>query len=173
MNASYFLFLGLFIACLVIRSSYEVLKKSGKVSPKSKPLFAGVFTAMCVLWTSWFGMCPVDPLPKALPDQVRWAGLALVLIGIALAVGALVQLRGLESIDRLITTGVFSRLRHPMYTGFLFWIIGWSTYHGALMSFLAGLVGIGNILYWRRLEERKLESEYGEIYRVYCKQTWF
>lgn len=118
-------------------------------------------------------MCPLDPSPVALPDLVRWTGFALVIIGTGLAVGALVQLRGLENIDRLITTGLFSRLRHPMYTGFLFWIVGWSTYHGALTSFLVGLVGIGNILYWRQLEEQRLESYYGEAYRAFRKQTWF
>ena len=173
MEARFSLLFCLYVACLLIRSSYEVLKKSGRVNPRSKSLFAVVFTAMCVLWMSWFGMCPLDPSPVALPDLVRWTGFALVIIGTGLAVGALVQLRGLENIDRLITTGLFSRLRHPMYTGFLFWIVGWSTYHGALTSFFVGLVGIGNILYWRQLEEKRLESYYGAAYRTFRKQTWF
>ncbi|MDD4767906.1 MAG: hypothetical protein PHF87_10085 [Desulfotomaculaceae bacterium] len=34
-------------------------------------------------------------------------------------------------------------------------------------------VGIGNIIYWKRLEEEELESRYGEIYREYRKGTWF
>jgi protein-S-isoprenylcysteine O-methyltransferase Ste14 len=173
MNGSYFLFLSLFIASLVIRSSYEVLKKSGKVNPESKPLFAAVFTAMCLMWISWFGMCPLDPFPIALPDQVRWTGFVLVVVGSVLAVGGLVQLRGVENIDRLVTTGLFSKLRHPMYTGFLCWIVGWSTCQSALASAAVGLLGIGNILYWRRLEENALELSYGEIYRVYRERTWF
>jgi protein-S-isoprenylcysteine O-methyltransferase Ste14 len=173
MKNNYPFFFGLYVTCLLIRSSYELLKKVGKVNPRNNALFAAVFTAMCALWVSWFWMCPLDPLPVMLPDLVRWSGLALAVIGIALAVGALVQLRGLENIDRLITTGLFSRLRHPMYMGFVSWIIGWSAYHGALASFLVGLVGIGNILYWRRLEDEKLEAQYGEIYLAYRKQTWF
>ena len=43
-----------------------------------------------------------------------------------------------------------------MYTGFVLWILGWSTYHGAIVSLAIGLVGIANILYWRRLEEARL-----------------
>ena len=173
MNANFAAFLFLFLGCLLVRSTYEVLKKSGRVNPRNRLLFAVVFTAMCALWISWFGMCPLDPLPLLLPDPVRWIGFGIVVIGLGLAVGALLQLRGLENIDHLITTGLFSKLRHPMYTGFLSWIVGWSTYHGALASFLAGLLGICNVLYWRRLEEQYLESQYGETYRVYRKQTWF
>ncbi len=29
------------------------------------------------------------------------------------------------------------------------------------------------ILYWRRQEERELESNYGEVYLGYRKRTWF
>ena len=173
MNTNFAAFLFLFLGCLLVRSTYEVLKKSGRVNPRNRLLFAVVFTAMCALWISWFGMCPLDPLPLPLPDPVRWIGFGIVVIGLGLAVGALLQLRGLENIDHLITTGLFSKLRHPMYTGFLSWIVGWSTYHGALASFLAGLLGIFNVLYWRRLEEQHLESQFGETYRVYRKQTWF
>jgi protein-S-isoprenylcysteine O-methyltransferase Ste14 len=135
--------------------------------------FAIVFTAMCSLWVCWFAMCPLDPIVVALPDAVRWIGFGMFIIGWLLALGALAQLKGLENIDHLITTGVFRMIRHPMYTGFLLWIIGWGVYHGALMSLLIGIFGIGNILYWRRLEERKLESAYGERYSLYRSQTWF
>jgi protein-S-isoprenylcysteine O-methyltransferase Ste14 len=170
---TYFLFSGLYLISLSVRTSYEILKKSGRLNPNSKLFFTIVFIAMCVLWTSWFAMGPVDPLPVCLPDPARWIGLGLVFIGSALAIGALVQLKGLENIDRLITVGLFSRIRHPMYTGFLSWLVGWSVYHGALISFLVGLLGVGNILYWRRLEEDKLESQYGETYRAYRRHTWF
>jgi len=52
-----------------------------------------------------------------------------------------------------------------MYTGFILWILGWAVYHSALISLLAGFIGIGNILYWQRLEEEELESRYREVYR--------
>jgi protein-S-isoprenylcysteine O-methyltransferase Ste14 len=165
--------LGIYLACLSIRTAYELLKKSGKVAPGNKTLFSVVFVAMVTLWVCWFAMCPLDPIVVAIPDAVRWIGLGIFIVGWTLALGALVQLRGLEDINHLITTGLFKRIRHPMYTGFLSWIVGWSMYHGALTSFLVGIVGIGNILYWRHLEELKLESEYGERYRLYRRQTWF
>ena len=173
MNAKYATLLALFLACLLLRTTYEMLKKSGSVNPGNKSIFALVFTAMCLLWASWFTMCPMDPYPIVLPDAIRWTCLSIVILGVGLAIVALMQLRGLENIGHLVTTGVFSKIRHPMYTGFLSWIVGWSLYHGALMSLIAGFVGIGSILYWRRVEEDALELRYGDRYSVYRNHTWF
>lgn len=173
MNPKFSTALSLFLACLAIRTSYEILKKAGKINPKSTILFLLILLAMCLLWISWFTMCPQDPLPLKLPDFVNWIGLGILLIGLGPAIGALIQLRGVENIDHLVTTGLFRRLRHPMYLGFILWIIGWAIYHGAVASLIAGLAGIGNIVYWRHLEEVHLAKAYGEEYFRYREQTWF
>ena len=173
MNTYYLVFLGLYLGSLIIRTGYELLKKTGRVNPKSMIIFAVVFAAMCLLWVSWFILCTLDPFRFALPDTVRWVGLGMLIMGLGLTIGGVVQLRGLENINHLVTTGLFSKLRHPMYTGFILWILGWAIYHGAVLSLVFGCVGIGNILYWRRLEEENLESWYGEDYRRYRQGTWF
>jgi protein-S-isoprenylcysteine O-methyltransferase Ste14 len=143
------------------------------VNPESKILFAVILTDMIVLWISWFGMCPLDPLVVNVPNPIRIAGLILFLTGMVLAIGALVQLRGVENIDHLVTTGLFALTRHPMYLGFILWIIGWSLYHAAGASFIAGCVGIVNVLFWRHLEEDKLSANYGETYKQYQTKTRF
>jgi len=173
MSNEFLVFLGLYLVCLTTRTTYELFKKAGKVNLKSKTLFSLIFTAMCLMWVSWFLMCPRDPYPLDLPPAARWTGLGVFLLGWGLAIGALIQLKRLEDTDHLVTTGLFSVLRHPMYTGFIFWILGWCVFHGAGVSLLAGILGIANILYWRRLEEMALESRYGELYREYRRGTWF
>ena len=173
MKPGYFTALGLYLTCLAIRTGYEMLKKAGKVNPKNVVLFLFILLAMCLLWISWFVMCPQDPLHLTLPGLIRWVGLGIFIVGLVLAVGALIQLRGVENIDHLVTTGLFARLRHPMYLGFIFWILGWVIYHGAAASLLAGFVGIGNIIYWRHLEEDHLQRTYGDEYDAYRRQTWF
>jgi protein-S-isoprenylcysteine O-methyltransferase Ste14 len=173
MNTNYFVFLGIYLGSLIARTCYELLKKTGKVNPKSTIVFAVIFAVMCLMWISWFNMGPLDLWRLALPNIVRWVGLGLVIAGMGLAIGAFVQLRGLENIDHLVTTGLFSKLRHPMYTGFILWILGWAIFHGAVVSLVVGFVGIGNILYWRRLENRNMEEMYGEVYKEYRKKTWF
>ena len=40
-------------------------------------------------------------------------------------------------------------------------------------SLAVGLAGIGNILFWRHVEEQHLETCYGEAYRAYRANTWF
>jgi protein-S-isoprenylcysteine O-methyltransferase Ste14 len=172
MNTDYLVFLSLYLSSLIVRTGYELLKKAGRVNPKSRIVFAAVFTVMCLMWVSWFGLCPLDPFRFALPDLLRWMALGAVIAGFGLVIGGVLQLRGLENIGHLVTSGLYSKLRHPMYTGFILWILGWAVYHGAVVSLVVGCVGIGNILYWRRLEEDNLESRYGQEYREYRRGTW-
>jgi protein-S-isoprenylcysteine O-methyltransferase Ste14 len=162
-----------FLAALAIRTGYEYLKRAGTLDARSPALFAVILLDMMLLWASWFTMCLTEPGRPAVPAAVAAAGLAAVAGGTVLAVGALLQLRGVENIDHLVTTGFFARVRHPMYLGFVLWILGWAVFHGAIVSLAIGLIGIGNILLWRRLEERDLEGSYGAAYRSYRAQTWF
>ena len=60
-----------------------------------------------------------------------------------------------------------------MYTGFILWILGWAIFHGAVVSLGVGFVGIGNILYWRQLEDENLEKLYGEVYKEYRQKHGF
>ena len=173
MNHEFPVFLGLFAAGLVVRMVYERLKLAGRVDIRNRLVFAVVFTGMCLMWMGWFGLVPEDPVKVALPGPVKGLGLGITGLGVALAVGAFVQLRGLEDIDRLVTTGLFSRIRHPMYTGFLLWIPGWMLAHGAVASLVPGIAGAAGILYWQRLEEAAVEERFGEAYRTYRRGTWF
>ena len=81
--------------------------------------------------------------------------------------------RLLRQTNQAVTTGLYSRLRHPMYAGFVLWIAGWLLYHGALLSLVPGLIGVFNIVYWGRLEDDRLAKEYGQAYEDYRRLTWF
>jgi protein-S-isoprenylcysteine O-methyltransferase Ste14 len=173
MDGTFLLFAILFVACLAIRGIYELLKEARRINPESRIIFSGILAVMILLWLSWFSLPEADPVPLGLPETVRWAGLAVVAMGTILAVGALVQLRGVENIDRLVTTGLFSRIRHPMYLGFICWLLGWSIVRDAGASFLIGLAGTGSVLWWRHLEEGRLERQFGDSYLQYRRTTWF
>ncbi len=173
MNSGFLTFAVLFLLCLAIRCGYELLKESGRIDTERRPVFIAIVAAMCVLWISWFSLCRADPYRMDLPGAVRWAGFAVFLAGMALAVGALIQLRGVENIKHMVTAGLFRKIRHPMYTGFILWIFGWSVYHGALLSLAIGLFGVAATLWWRHLEDRRLEVQFGSGYRNYRLTTWF
>ena len=173
MNLEFWILFCLFVACHVIRTTYELLKKRGTITEKNKPAFIIVLIAMIALWVSWFGMCPIDPFRVDLPPFIRMTGFALFVLGLVLAVTALIQLRGVEHVDRLVTKGLFAVTRHPMYIGFVFWIVGWATYHGAAFSLIPGTLAIVNIVFWARLEDERLLERYGEEYRTYREETLF
>jgi protein-S-isoprenylcysteine O-methyltransferase Ste14 len=173
MTTEFLVLVILFLMSLAIRCGYELLKEAHKINPESKPIFAAILTVMCILWVSWFTLCRLDPFRIDLPDPVRWIGLATFALGMVLAVGALVQLRGVENIDHLVTSGLFKRIRHPMYVGFIAWILGWSVFHGAVVSLGIGLIGVVCVLWWRHLEEARLDVQFGTRYHEYKLSTWF
>ena len=173
MKYAFFVYVVLCLIGLGIRTTYEILKKNGKVDMKKMTVFVVVFAAMMLMLVSPILMGPLDPWRIHYPIAVRGSGLIVLIAGFGLALGGLVQLRGVENINHLVTNGLFSKIRHPMYTGFILWISGWVIFYGAVGSFLVGIVCVGNILYWCRLEDRQLAAAYGDIHLTYSKRTWF
>jgi protein-S-isoprenylcysteine O-methyltransferase Ste14 len=85
----------------------------------------------------------------------------------------LFTIKTLESYKgNLITKGIYSKIRQPMYTGFILWLIGPPLLYGSLYSFVLSIVFIANVLYWRQLEEYELEKRFPE-YLNYKKKTLF
>ena len=125
MCAPYLVPLVLYLVGLTIRDLYELLKLSHKVDPTDARVFAVVFTSMCVMWLCWFAVGALAPTRVEIPSAVRWLGVGTVLFGTAVSVGGMWQLGGVENIDRLVTVGLFAVVRHPMYLGFILWILGW------------------------------------------------
>jgi protein-S-isoprenylcysteine O-methyltransferase Ste14 len=73
---------------------------------------------------------------------------------------------------RLVTAGVYRRIRHPMYAAHFLWCIAqalllpnWIAGWGSLAAFLP--------LYRRRVprEERMMADYFGDDYRAYCART--
>jgi len=169
------LFFELIMVCTVthiIRTIYEILKHK-KVLEASKLTFVIMFINMLILWVSWGFLCSLDIYKMNLPVLIRYLGLALVAFGIIIFLMGLFTIKTLESYEGdLITTGIYSKIRHPMYLGFILWSIGFPIYFGALFSFILSFLFIGNILFWRYLEEKELEERFS-TYKDYRKSTIF
>jgi protein-S-isoprenylcysteine O-methyltransferase Ste14 len=173
MSYTYLVLINLCIIGIVIRTIYEILKKNDRVDTKNKIIFSVVFFGMGLVLISPPLFCSIDPIALDYSNGIRITGFMFVGLGILLAFGGLLQLRGLENIDHLITTGFYKKVRHPMYTGFIFWLLGWVVYYGAVISFIVIVICIIFILYWRFLEEKNMKIQYGEMYIEYIKTTWF
>ena len=117
-------------------------------------------------------MCEKDPVKLLLPDLLRYTGFIIFLTGILIFIILLTQLRGLENIDNLVTSGIYSVLRHPMYVGMIFWLIGYPIFLQSGLTLGSSTLWILNILYWRRIEEKELLEKY-EKYKEYKMRTIF
>ncbi len=73
---------------------------------------------------------------------------------------------------KLITTGIYSRIRHPMYSAFWLWAIAQALLLPNWIAGFAGIVGFGT-LYLLRVghEERMMIEGFGDEYRAYMERT--
>jgi protein-S-isoprenylcysteine O-methyltransferase Ste14 len=74
---------------------------------------------------------------------------------------------------RLVTTGIYRHVRHPMYAAFFLWAVAQLLLLPNWIAGPAGLVGFG-ILFGLRVgrEELMMEATFGEAYRAYAARTW-
>lgn len=72
----------------------------------------------------------------------------------------------------LVTSGVYSRVRHPMYSAFWLWALAQALLLPNWIAGPAGLVGFGTLFFLRLGREERLMSEtFGEEYRRYAART--
>jgi protein-S-isoprenylcysteine O-methyltransferase Ste14 len=73
---------------------------------------------------------------------------------------------------KLVMTGIYEKLRHPMYSAFWLWALAQPFLLANWIAGFSGLVGFGT-LYFLRIgeEEAMMEERFGEEYRTYRKRT--
>jgi len=171
-NAPFYILVIICIITHIIRTVYEILKHKKMLKPNNLS-FIIVLINMLLLWASWFALCSLDTYRIALPDIIRYLGISFVGLGIIIFLTSFYTIKALESYDGdLITHGIYSKVRHPMYLGFILWLTGMPVYFGGLISFTLCIVFIVNVLYWRHLEEKELENRF-PAYKEYKKTTIF
>ena len=106
-------------------------------------------------------------------------GLAIYVFGILIAMASMVANEFAETTvsiqedrgQRVIDTGVYSLIRHPMYTGFIFLIIGANIWLGTYLSLILSLLFLAIALRSRiSVEEKTLLNDL-EGYEAYCKKV--
>jgi protein-S-isoprenylcysteine O-methyltransferase Ste14 len=156
-------FLLLVIICTtthIIRTIYEVLKHKKIIIP-NKVSFVLMFTNMLLLWVSWVLLCRFDNHRIDLPVFILILGTVISFLGLIFFLTALFTIKTLESYEGdLITSGIYRKIRHPMYLGFIFWLVGFPVMFGSPFSFIFSLIFICNILFWRHLEEKELVERF-------------
>ena len=128
---------------------------------------AVVVAALCVLGPRYLHQ-PWPPL--------RIAGAVIALASLSLIVVARIQLGRSFSLrakaTRLVTTGLYARIRNPIYIFGCFFFLGLAMFIPAWWLLLLLILVIPMQIVRSRREAAVLEATFGEEYRRYRRQTW-
>jgi protein-S-isoprenylcysteine O-methyltransferase Ste14 len=137
-----------------------------------------------LLWCFWVlyssGSATGFLVQRAIPDSliIGLSGTIITLSGLGFAVWARVHLGKYWSsmpairVDhKLIRTGPYSLVRHPIYTGILFGVAGTAIIIGEPLGLIAFFLILVVYLWKIRMEEKYLQEEFGEDYARYKKEV--
>ena len=110
---------------------------------------------------------------------VSYLGLLLLTVGGAVSVAGRAQLARfgsgvlhIEDDHRLMTTGVFGYIRHPVYAGGVLGVVGfYVAFRSVIMLILVSVLYFIVIRHRMLFEEEMLVEEFGDEYREYMKRT--
>ena len=127
----------------------------------------------------------IIPVPgltlRFLPHQrwLMWAGLAIQAVFILFAVWARRSLGSnwsgevrIATEHRLVRSGPYRFIRHPIYTAVLGMYCGTALVSGEIHALVA--IVLVTVAYWRkiRMEERALAESFGAEHEAYRRETW-
>jgi protein-S-isoprenylcysteine O-methyltransferase Ste14 len=118
------------------------------------------------LWSSLIGLGEMGMLISML------LGYALLFVGIGIFVQGWRELYRAHQKNRLATTGLYSLVRHPQYTGLFVGIFGEGVVHWPTL-FSVGLFPVIVLAYGllARHEEKQALERFGEDYRAYQRRV--
>jgi protein-S-isoprenylcysteine O-methyltransferase Ste14 len=121
----------------------------------------------------WLGTYFVPHTP-----EVRWAGVAIMAVGMAIAFWARVHLGSnwsgvvtLKEGHELIRTGPYRNIRHPIYTGILIAFLGTALVNGQVRGLIALGIIWASFLIKARREEIFLAQEFGLKFEEHTRHT--
>lgn len=133
------------------------------------PRAFAVLAPFIALAAGMHACCPgFSRIPGAPHLALQVAGTVLVVIGIALwAAGSRVIIGAFHD-GRLLTSGAYAVVRHPMYSGILVFVAtGVALILGSWPLLTVPVVGAAVIRVFVRREEDYLERQHGRAYREY------
>jgi protein-S-isoprenylcysteine O-methyltransferase Ste14 len=143
-----------------------------------------VLSLIALVWGLWVLYSPRFALgllvQRAIPYgmAIGLTGTIITLLGLGFAVRARVHLGKYWSsmpairVDhKLIRTGPYRLVRHPIYTGILLGFAGTAIIIGEPLGLVAFFLILAAYLWKIRIEEKYLQEEFGEAYARYRKEV--
>ncbi len=120
-------------------------------------------------WFAWVAMLFTDPIRVSF-GHWRIPGLFAGVLGIVLVYLGHRDVP-FEDQRKLVTTGVFAYVPHPIYYGSILCLVGFPVATGSLYTLYASFFLVILNLYWRHMEEKNLIKRFGSDYKDYKMKT--
>ena len=184
------LFLTIHFLITILASAYLLIVKPASIEarmnydsatqPKEDRLATVLMLSAIVVGLS---LAPIDffhlNLSSSFDGNIKNVGLVIYVTGMLLVMASMNANEFAETTvniqeergQRVIETGIYSMVRHPMYTGFIFFITGVNIWLGTYLSLLLSLVFLAIALKSRiSIEEKTLLKDLNG-YDEYCKKV--
>jgi protein-S-isoprenylcysteine O-methyltransferase Ste14 len=134
-------------------------------SPRSGQLVIGI-ALLALGWASIVLSVRYEFLvPPSFALEVT--GGALLLVGVAMLILAFKEIPSTYHIKGLVTSGVYAKIRNPIYLGFVLMVVGVAVLSRGVLAFIWAFASVF-VLYWTaRSEESDSERIFGERYILY------
>ena len=73
--------------------------------------------------------------------------------------------------SRLLTEGIYARIRHPRYTQLLLAFLAYALFSNYLAAYIVFLLSLVWVLLLVRVEEQELRERFGKEYERYCERV--
>ena len=184
------LFLTIHFLITILASTYLLIVKPASIEarmnydsetqPKEDRLATVLMLSAIVLGLS---LAPIDifhlNLSSNFEGNIKNIGLAMYIIGMLFVMASMNANEFAETTvniqeergQKVIDTGIYSMVRHPMYTGFIFFITGVNVWLGTYLSLFISLIFLAIALRSRIIIEEKTLLNDLEGYEDYCKKV--
>ena len=184
------LFLTIHFLITILASAYLLIVKPASIEarmnydsetqPKEDRLATVLMLSAIVVGLS---LAPIDifhlNLSSNFEGNIKSIGLAIYIVGMLFVMASMNANEFAETTvniqeergQKVIDTGIYSMVRHPMYTGFIFFIAGVNVWLGTYLSLFLSLIFLAIALRSRiNVEEKTLLDEL-DGYEDYCKKV--
>ncbi len=184
------LFLSIHFLITILASAYLLIVKPASIEarlnydsetqPKEDRLATVLMLSAIIVGLS---LAPIDifylNLSSSFEGNVKKIGLGIYIFGMLLVMASMNANEFAETTvniqeergQKVIDKGIYSIVRHPMYTGFIFFITGVNVWLGTYLSLILSLIFLAIALKSRiSIEEKTLLNDL-EGYEDYCKKV--
>jgi len=170
------IFIFSFLICFLSYAihTWATYLETNKKTSNNKTVEKIISTIIHLGYVAWVFMIFSDPVRGNFSNYVAMpVGLLIGITGTVLFALSVIDKKGYHDLNYLVKTGIYSKIRHPMYLGIILIHIGFPIAWQSILTLASAIIWIPQILLWKYWEDKYLEKKFGNEYIGYKKKTIF